>query len=250
VKHTASTRRKQSYNARTTPRSAKAHLGIELECFAAEDHVHTAMLSQVVVPCSDGSLPSFGCEFKVCRPAAQAIKRAVRLVTKLQAAGARVNKSCGLHVHMDIRHVPNARVVAFLEWMKANQAWFFGLFPRSRQPGTNGYIGRMTYADSTDHYVWCHRTHYNTIEIRIHGGTLNRHKLLGWLSAVKDLMELLRSSRELPELNTITENRRPKASAEWIGTVFTTPAAAEYITARQDANGVLESFEEQAVCTD
>lgn len=275
AKHTNGKRAKQEYSRRSSPRSSTPHLGIEIECFAEMSGAHDAMLSQSIVPCSDGSLPAMGCEFKICRPAKMAIKKAVRLASRLNAAGAKVNKKCGLHVHLDCRGLTRERKVAFVRWMGNNQDWFLSLFPRSRQPGVCPHIERIQWPESTDHYVWCHITGYNTIEIRIHGGTLNRHKMLGWLNACKDLLDLLRSGVEFPAIefedgvavvepteaeqnDPISPVRRPrrvrasrrKAAGTWISRVFRTPAAAEYITARQDNSGVLESFEEVASCAD
>jgi hypothetical protein len=106
----------------------------------------------------------------------------------LLAANAKVNKSCGMHVHLDMRN--RDHVVAFHNLVSA-QNILFAMNPFSRQSGSyckrqetkvfneaiNGGGRDMRYfgINATAH------AKHNTIEVRIHSGTVQASKINNWI---------------------------------------------------------------------
>lgn len=102
----------------------------------------------------------------------------------LLASNAKVNKSCGLHVHLDMRNRDHE--VAFHNLVSA-QNILFAMNPYSRQSGT--YCKRVDSKDfksaaSGDRYfginATAHKKHH-TIEIRLHSGTVQAVKINNWI---------------------------------------------------------------------
>lgn len=235
LKHFSNPAAKRSYSSCQSPRTAEHHMGLEIECYAGDEESHRGLLGQDTVPHHDGSLPVYGCEFKLLGTPAKLMKNATTLARRIAAAGGRVSKTCGLHVHIDARTAPHIRRANFIEWLKTWEEFWFGLVPPSRRD--NRYCHRLTNR-SSDRYGWVTSTRHNTIEVRIHPGSLCPHKIRGWLEVCKGLMELLHSGRtlETPVIDAATG--RP--SREFLTGIFNTEAM-EYLDARLDGDGVITS---------
>lgn len=260
TKHTQAVSPKRSYHYRRLPKSKELHLGIEVECIAKNQDALRAMSAQRLAPTHDGSLPeNIGCEFKMLGPVPVIIKRAAAFCYRLQNLGATVTPKCGLHVHMDARQITHRQAHDFVSWLKPLEATFEAMMPRSRRFGRNEYLEAITTGYCHAHYQWAHRTCYDTVEIRIHPGTLNPFKVEGWLAACSDLMKLMHSgvlpphtfvgSRKHynPETNEydLEDNSGSNAriaTDDFLATVFKTPLALDYIMARLRNNGTLTSY--------
>ncbi len=240
-KHTFACQSRANHNGRRKPRTNVPHIGVEIECEATSSEALRVMSAQSLRPHADGSLTSMGCEFKICVPENQTDK-VIRFAGRLSECGAKITSDCGLHVHMDARGIRHDRQIQFLEWMQSQQDWIFSIMPPSRQ--NNHFCKKLSGSSHywNHHYQWAHMTDYNTIEIRVHGGTLNPHKINGWLSVCKDWMKWLRSGEELPpgwgEVTPSGIVDRTKPSPSWIASVFG-PIAREYLQARQAGGGIL-----------
>lgn len=184
--HTHAERSKRNHSATVAPRSREPHIGVEVECIARNGKSHKALLAQRSLPCSDGSLGDFGCEYKLCAPADKIVAKAMRLVSHIRDAGAYIDSRCGLHVHLDCRYADRSRINAVCEWLRTQEHWLFGLMPKSRRQ--NSFCTRSI---NEGHYSWCNFTSKRTVEIRLHGGTLNPHKMAGWLSAMRCILDKL-----------------------------------------------------------
>jgi hypothetical protein len=184
--HTSAERPKRNHSATIAPRTREPHIGVEIECIARNDKSHKAMLAQRSLPCSDGSLGDHGCEYKLCAPGDKVIRKAALLVSHIRHAGAFVDSRCGLHVHLDCRYADRTRIMSVCDWLRGQQNWLFSLMPKSRR--NNNFCCRSI---NEGHYSWCNLTSKRTVEIRLHGGTLNPHKMAGWLSAMKCILEKL-----------------------------------------------------------
>jgi hypothetical protein len=233
----------KNYSSQNRPKTNAPHLGVEIECKASDRRFLNAIFAQKSAPRHDGSLGDYGCEFKVCAPTSSAINHASGLAERLVAAGAIVDSDCGLHVHIDRRRVSHRRVDEFYVWIRDGlRDWIKSLMPASRQ--ANRYCMWTNYRECNaapqDHYHWLHATDYGTLELRCHPGTLNPHKLRGWLSACADLQKLLYSGAEFPVVTHSVTDRRP--TAEILETVFPTDAAREYLLARHKFGGRLPSY--------
>lgn len=182
--HTRAERSKRNHSASIAPRTREPHVGVEIECIARNGKSHKAMLSQRSLPCFDGSLGDYGCEYKLCAPADKIIRKASLLVDHVRGAGAYIDSRCGLHVHLDCRYVDRNRIDAVCNWLGTQQNWLFSLMPKSRR--SNSFCQRNI---NNGHYSWCNLTSKRTVEIRLHGGTLNPHKIAGWLSVMRCILD-------------------------------------------------------------
>jgi hypothetical protein len=109
-----------------------------------------------------------------------------RLCALLNEVGARVNTSCGLHVHLDCRDLVDKRAVS-------NRAARLGhvlpilskMMPESRrnnsycQMAVSDYRGSRYYAVNK-----CAYDKFKTIEVRLHSGTTNYSKIANWVDLV------------------------------------------------------------------
>jgi hypothetical protein len=198
------------------PTSAVKHVGIEIEFCSASDSdelteaLARAGLDRYVTLKGDGSVipdsPDCECERCPCpncgdihdcecsssefgheiniiasqRRFAEVVKRVCAV---LDAHGAYVNKTCGLHVHLDIRKrdaktvfanlVRSYPVLAAMVPRQRRQNSFCAA-PRTGEFNPNAYSGRY-WAINPDAI----ETH-NTVEVRIHSGTTNAMKIIRW----------------------------------------------------------------------
>ncbi|MDE2104737.1 MAG: amidoligase family protein [Patescibacteria group bacterium] len=177
-----------SYSDRKYPRSTDPHIGVEIEVVYPDADTFRR---GVGIDCHrDGSLGQYGAEYKVMAKSSQIAAEAAELVEQLWKRRARVNRGCGLHVHIDVRQVGSEKIEALFAWANATQECWFALMPPSRR--SSSYCRRLNGPiPAHEHFAWIHTTTYNTVEVRLHGGTLNPYKMAGWLTALVHLQAKL-----------------------------------------------------------
>lgn len=209
----------KSYSSSVTPsRAARSPVGMELELIGPGDSYNDARatvahLSRVV--CSDGSINGGGGEIKVCSSAASIASRAADVTQRARLAGCRADESCGLHVHLSLgseyvrlsRMSPlryrseSMRFAAVREYIGAFlhglESELFSSMPRGRRNNEyckkfgegSGYVNQMN-----SHYRWASlSSRFPTVEIRLHGSTVNPWKVVGWVEFCKELQNRVRS---------------------------------------------------------
>jgi hypothetical protein len=129
----------------------------------------------------------------------------------LQAAGATVNRSCGLHVHHEITDLNGATVKRLANGWSRSQRAIDMLVSPSRRNNTYAHplqsrdlesIGRIPDDATSDgirnflHSLDRFRTlnlagfpRYGTVEIRQHQGTTSADKIIGWLDFGQAMIE-------------------------------------------------------------
>lgn len=185
LEHTQDTYNVQ-YTAAPTE-SMKNPIGIEIECYGpyALRHVHT-------VRCGDGSINAggqYGIEIKTVASKYSIVYKAMDLANRIQLAGGKTNSSCGLHVHISLpKQFYYERVRCdekLLPYFKAVEREVFSLFPfRSLS-----WVRRLTH-DMLGHSDWAN-IRDQTVEIRIHPGTVKPLEICGWLSVCKGLQKVI-----------------------------------------------------------
>ncbi len=123
----------------------------------------------------------------------------------LRTIGAKVNKSCGLHVHLDMRQ-PEDDVALDTMNLKARRIGnsldiLKLMIPSSRRENSfcKLSVGRV---DSSDRYYAVNKSSFNkhkTLEIRLHSGTTNYKKIKNWCELLLALAECKKLSRNHPE---------------------------------------------------
>lgn len=175
------------YSASPIPRrTIKNPMGVEIECYNPETVSKVTHVARFV--CRDGSLPSGGGEIKLCGPEAKLENIAADTVQRSRIVGNMVNKKCGLHVHMKIEQIVGRgrgleTCNRLFKFAKAMESFMFDISPGSRV--NNIYCRKLEDVYSlVRHHSWISLSdRYPTVEIRIHGGTMNPWKVKGWINA-------------------------------------------------------------------
>jgi hypothetical protein len=210
--------------------------GIEAEFFGIRPQVAIDALAAVGIACSyegythrvmntwkivtDGSVNSTGTGtggLELVSPILQGeagLAQAALAVSTLLAAGGRVDRSCGLHVHIGMNNLTGAEIMKVLDLYAANQSHINTIIARSRQSNSycpplnlghgsryNSYdtvrqartVSDIRSATSNFHrYSVVNLTayaKYGTIEFRQHQGTLNGEKVASWVKFLLALIE-------------------------------------------------------------
>lgn len=225
--------------------------GVEIECFGltqtqivstlqavhvqcvAEGYNHRRIFSWKVV--SDGSIcPGNGHGYEtgneIVSPVLngeEGLLEVKKVVKALYRAGARVNTSCGLHVHVDASGFGTPDLVNILRRYAQFEQTIDGFMPRSRRERRNSYcdtvinLSRTCMQRLADPYVndgntrnFISRTlgesryfkvnlsaylRHGTIEFRQHAGTVNHKKITNWIRFCVNFVE--QSKIETPVVN-------------------------------------------------
>jgi hypothetical protein len=189
------------------------YIGIEMEMGIKCDRAHLATLfgeaalhGQVMIK-SDGSINSLpsgyeAVELNLCAPH-DIIDSVVDRVTAILARDdvkAVANKSCGLHVHLDVRGKPMADTQAGFDRLMSIQSILYGMQPKSRQDNTyclkaktrSIVRGVSRYQGLNAQSIW----KYSTVEVRLHSGTTDATKVKNW---VELLTRVFYSDRVAPQ---------------------------------------------------
>ncbi len=136
-----------------------------------------------------------GHEVRALLDRTKAEPRIFRLCERMQQLGLRVNRSCGLHIHLDARAVSSFDDVVRIG--RIMDAWLYALrelLPASRRANDYCKFGIAT----TDRYRAVNVSSYGkhrTLEIRCHSATLDYTKVIAWLR----LCELIRAMPKKPK---------------------------------------------------
>lgn len=120
-------------------------------------------------------------------------ENSVRELCELLKNRAYTNKTCGTHVHFDMRHVDEPTVKLYGQRLARAVPALKTILPASRRDSK--YCKEpIGYFEDQDRYKFVNLTAYrkhSTIEVRAHGGTINANKILNWVR----LCEIIMTSR-------------------------------------------------------
>jgi len=143
----------------------------------------------------DGSIKDLesdeiGVEFSILVPSNN-FENLKRLCQLLEDLDARVNKTCGLHVHIDARKMNRDEAINRGGNLASYLIFLKRMVPETRR--TNTYC--KLQASTTDRYSAVNLQaldKYNTVEIRLHSATTNYEKISRWV----EILNVLWSSPE------------------------------------------------------
>jgi len=178
------------------PKNIERHVTVEIE-FACKDNakelgvkLHDAGVGPYVTLKTDGSVRDFGAgyfghELVVCMPVSKRYEVIRDVLKVINAAGARVNKTCGLHVHLDMRGYDHRK--AFSNLVSA-QKILYQMVPASRRDNTyckpTLHKSYDMYRNSSNRYLGINPQSYRkhgTIEVRLHSGTTDYTKITNFV---------------------------------------------------------------------
>jgi|ERR1035437_1944338 hypothetical protein len=153
--------------------------------------------------CNCGGNKDNGHEIAIVAKSSQIADIVNKVCKVLASHNSKVNSTCGLHVHLDMRNHDEKK--SFANLVKA-QRLLYSMVPSSRfnnsycQPNDKksmgGYTGRywgINPASFSEH---------GTIEIRLHSGTINAVKINNW---IKILQKIAYTNRKMPEIKTLSD---------------------------------------------
>lgn len=176
------------------PMTKEQHVGIEIEASVPENKWDklkellgkTGFANYINIG-TDGSVTSNdfykGAEIRLCVPTPKVEDVINAVCAALLAVKARVDRSCGLHVHLDARDVLNVDHEQMFKNLVRQQLPLYLTQPASRRG--NRYC-KWTFKDDlgeSDRYKTINPESYDkyqTIEVRLHSGTIIADKIIKW----------------------------------------------------------------------
>jgi Putative amidoligase enzyme len=196
------------------PKTVDKHIGVEIEFISnlSEDELKAEFadndLEDYVNLKGDNSVEnsdSHPFAHELCILATESkIADIVTQVCKILKTSSKVNASCGLHVHLDMRHRDKTESYKRLY---VAQPLLYAMCPSSRYHSTycemmSDYEEFESDAVSDTRYCGINTqaySKYRTIEVRIHSGTIDASKINNWIEL---LMQIVDSKRAVaPKLN-------------------------------------------------
>lgn len=187
-----------------SPKTAKRHVGIELEFISklSKPEIVMAMVEagveDNVTVKDDGSLDGddtyqFTHEIAILATEKE-FPKVIRAICKALKGNSTVNKSCGMHVHLDMRtRNPDMAYASLFE----AQPVLYAMCPRSRREGTysrpeSNFLSVSKTEMDGDRYFGINKTAYEahkTLEIRVHSGTLVADKIINWVKLLLKIVD-------------------------------------------------------------
>lgn len=130
----------------------------------------------------------YGHEIAVVAKSSHIAEVITKVCAVLSEHDAEVNKTCGLHVHLDMRGSDENR--AFSNLVKA-QNLLYGMVPHSRYENTYCRPNKSRCMDDYQgRYFGINPQSYKehrTIEVRLHSGSINAVKIINWIKLLQKI---------------------------------------------------------------
>ena len=200
---------------RKEPGSQKRHTGVELEFISTVSNDSIAGfisengLEEYCHIKGDGSIHRTNgytneCEITILDQSStirKTVEKVCKVLNNKEEVNAAVNKSCGLHVHLDLRGYTQSTLdriwYNFCLWQDLLYAMNPGFRESTFSKRVNTFNKRFP-SDWGDRYTGINPralSKFGTIEIRMHVGTTNATKINNWIR----ILEAIKSTRKVPE---------------------------------------------------
>lgn len=185
-----------------SPKTNDKYIGVEIEFTSKSEQtklgamLHKAGLGDFVHLKSDGSIQvkkKGHYPHELCVLVTEANYKEIinKIANVLLEDEATVNASCGLHVHLDMRN--RNKELAYSNLVSA-QNILYAMNPKSRS--TSQYCQKAKFKEFGKHsgrYMGINAqsyNKYNTIEVRIHAGTVSGLKIINWVGILLSVINL------------------------------------------------------------
>jgi len=215
------------------PPSRKSdYIGVEIECYIPRTNTVRdveslaeslkGLVRRVAVK-HDGSLSErvpeghFGAELvvltRLSRPS-----ELHDLCERLFHLGAKVTKRCGLHIHLDARHLSSDEVKAAGKRFDRALPLMLSMVPPSRRQNSYCKPSVSSLTDSRYHAVNLTSYYrYKTIEVRLHSGTTDFSKIMHWAHLCSAIFKAEKISKTCKTINELTDYIRiPEWTMEYV----------------------------------
>jgi hypothetical protein len=183
------------YSKTPADRDASKHVGVELEASMPRNKwddikrelIKTGYANHMALG-TDGSVTSDntykGGELRLCAPADK-IENVVNAACEvLNRFGCKVDRSCGLHIHLDAREKTGVEGHQMFKNLVRQQKPLYLLQPASRRGNTYCKWTNLDDWGKSDRYLSINPEafhKYQTIEVRLHSGTIAADKINHWI---------------------------------------------------------------------
>jgi hypothetical protein len=186
------------------PMTKETHIGVELEASIPRrswDTLKTLLVEsnfgEYMCLGTDGSVTSddtyTGGELRLCAPIAKIRDVVTAACIALNKVKAKVDRSCGLHVHLDAREVLDVDAKAMFRKLVRQSLPLYLTQPASRRG--NRYCKWTDTQDweegeNGDRYKSVNPTSYHkyqTVEVRLHAGTIQAKKINYWIELIASI---------------------------------------------------------------
>lgn len=211
---------RSDFHMEKTPRTKKFHIGVEIEMISKlnesklTDLLFEAGLGKKVQISYDGSIRttgeySYSYELKVLS-SIDDIYTVINKVCNVIKPYSTANASCGLHVHLDMRHRNLNKAYKNLYMA---QPILYSMVPKSRARSIyckmlKDFVPVKDLMDKCDRYLGINPTAYEglkTLEVRLHSGTVDGDKINKW---IKILMSIIDQKSRPQKDVTLLKNMR------------------------------------------
>ncbi len=178
------------------------YIGIEIECIIPRSVKFDTLMpfAKYIDIAHDGSISDYDsekerdAEIRVCLKREEVTTVIPPLMKALRAIGARVNKTCGLHVHLDQRNHANDVGLRYQKLVRSLHLLYM-VVPKSRRD--NGYCLKnetVSFHDAINgtRYRAINASayrHHKTLEVRLFGATLEAGKIINWIETLTGIMD-------------------------------------------------------------
>lgn len=190
-----------------SPKAYKPHIGIEIELTSklnekelAFELVNAGFGNEIEIKDDsslDGTEAFPECHELCLLTTEKKFASTVKKLCKVLKKHCSVNKSCGLHVHLDMRM--RDVETAYANLFEA-QGLLYSMVPASRLiSGYADYVGyyEPVEANTSDRYVGINKNAYDshtTLEVRLHSGSVNAEKIINWVSLLLKIVDRKREN--------------------------------------------------------
>jgi Putative amidoligase enzyme len=239
--------------------------GVEIEFYGITPQTAIAALAQVGITASwEGYTHAVMADWKIVRDGSvtgtgtgqgngielvspilkgeQGLQDLAKALDALHSAGAKVNTTCGIHVHVDTNGMNGMQRKNFFNSYVLNQDIFDSLVSKSRRNNRNytcryGSSERADYANALEsgdvnrynRYRTVNITSYakyGTLEFRQHQGSLSGKKVVAWV-------KLLLALASKAQASTVADETVYNSLAELLEAVNLEPATKNFLLRRQ-----------------
>lgn len=177
------------------PMTRERHIGVEIEASIPRTrwddlkNLLSRRWGHYIALGTDGSVTESdhykGGEVRLCAPTSKIDQVVKEVCAALQEVKARVDKTCGLHVHLDARELLDVDYKQMFKNLVRQQLPLYLTQPASRRGNTYcKWTGPHMIDDGYDRYHAINPESfqkYSTVEVRLHSGTILADKINHWI---------------------------------------------------------------------
>jgi len=227
------------------PVTPEMHIGVEIELGFPQATTYEKLIpfAKQISITGDGSIHNLPAghkpeEVRILTTEANYKTELTDICKSLNEMKAVVNETCGLHVHLDMRGLDSLIIKQRFVNLVKSQKYLQGMVTEKRR--TNHFCkptrGLDPYLQPERYYAINGRAlqKYNTIEVRLHHGTLDATEIINWITLLLDIIK----GEEI--------KRAPATLEKFMTKIKIRPEIKEYVKKKIESNTPVPELPEEA----